>query len=113
MEYSALDLYPQSFSERMQEARDAPKAAPRIRYRVQYQRPKAVELVSVADAANLLGVSQQALRVMLGNGRIVGAYRARKGRRGWRIPLKDGLPTIEPGTRGPSIRFKHRSTLPF
>jgi hypothetical protein len=60
-------------------------------------------LVDTTGAANLLGVSQARVRMLLKQNRIVGAYKLG---RFWVIPLTDGMPIIKKGTRGPSFTFK-------
>ena len=105
----------QSFSERMDDHREAAACRPArcfIPSAVTYKRPKA-DVVTVTEAAELLGVSVQRMRQLLGAGRIVGAVKTRKGRRGWKIPLTNARPLISPGTRGPNLQLLHKSTLPF
>ncbi|MGL5806106.1 MAG: helix-turn-helix domain-containing protein [Xenococcaceae cyanobacterium] len=60
-------------------------------------------LVTTKDAANILGVSTTRVRILLNQGRIVGAYKLGKF---WVIPLTNGMPVVRKGTRGPSLSFK-------
>jgi hypothetical protein len=60
-------------------------------------------LVDTIQAANILGVSQTRVRMLLKQNRIVGAYKLG---RFWVIPLTDGMPVITKGTRGPKFSFK-------
>ena len=105
----------QSFSERMQDHREAADSRPArcfIPSAVTYQRPKR-DIVTVTEAAELLGVTVQRMRQLLCSGRIVGAFKNRTGRREWTILLTDARPTVSPGTRGPQLQLLHKSTLPF
>lgn len=60
-------------------------------------------LVNTTGAASLLGVSSTRVRMLLKQGRIVGAYKLGKI---WLIPLTDGMPVVSKGKRGPSLSFK-------
>jgi hypothetical protein len=60
-------------------------------------------LVDTIQTASLLGVSPTRVRILLKQGRIVGAYKLGKF---WVIPLTDGMPVISKGTRGPQFSFK-------
>ncbi len=60
-------------------------------------------LVNTTQAASLLGVSPTRVRMLLKQGRVIGAYKLGKF---WVIPLTDGMPIVSKGTRGPSTSFK-------
>ncbi len=60
-------------------------------------------LVNTTQAASILGVSTTRVRILLNQGRIVGAYKIGKF---WIIPLTDGMPIVRKGRRGPSLSFK-------
>ena len=60
-------------------------------------------LVNTTVAARILGVSTTRVRMLLVQGRIVGAYKLGKV---WVIPLNNGMPVVRKGTRGPSLSFK-------
>ncbi|MGL5807685.1 MAG: helix-turn-helix domain-containing protein, partial [Xenococcaceae cyanobacterium] len=60
-------------------------------------------LVNTTQAASILGVSTTRVRILLNQGRIVGAYKLGKF---WIIPLTDGMPIVRKGRRGPSLSFK-------
>ncbi|MCT7962265.1 helix-turn-helix domain-containing protein [Laspinema sp. D1] len=55
-------------------------------------------LVGTNEAAKLLGISSPRVRRLLLDGRIHGAYKISNV---WVIPLKDGMPVLSKGTRGP------------
>jgi excisionase family DNA binding protein len=61
-------------------------------------------LINTTLAAKLLGVSTTRVRMLLTQGRIVGAYKLGKF---WLIPLTDGMPIVRKGTRGPQTTFKY------
>lgn len=60
------------------------------------------KIIGTREAAYLLGISGQRLRVLLAQGRVKGAY---KQNGFWRIPIYGSkgneMPVISPGTRGP------------
>ncbi|MGL5875312.1 MAG: helix-turn-helix domain-containing protein [Xenococcaceae cyanobacterium] len=60
-------------------------------------------LVDTIQAASLLGVSPTRVRMLLKQGRVVGAYKLG---RFWVIPLTAGMPVVSKGTRGPQFSFK-------
>ncbi|MGL5871826.1 MAG: DNA-binding protein [Xenococcaceae cyanobacterium] len=60
-------------------------------------------LIDTIHAASLLGVSTTRVRMLLKQGRVVGAYKLG---RFWVIPLTNGMPVIKKGTRGPKFSFK-------
>jgi hypothetical protein len=60
-------------------------------------------LVNTTQAASILRVSTTRIRVLLNQGRIVGAYKLGKF---WVIPLTNGMPVVKKGKRGPSFSFK-------
>ncbi|MGL5873432.1 MAG: helix-turn-helix domain-containing protein [Xenococcaceae cyanobacterium] len=64
-------------------------------------------LVNTIQAASLLGVSTTRVRMLLKQGRIIGAYKIGKF---WVIPLTDGMPVVSKGRRGPSLSFKSART---
>jgi hypothetical protein len=117
--WSELDY---SFSERMQEARD--RAATRVE-RFAYlgavvtrTRKAEKRLLSVAEVAVLWECSPARVRFLCDAGRVVGAYRRRKGKgRGYAIPAP---PVLIPGSRGPqprkalaAIPKTNRDPIPF
>jgi hypothetical protein len=61
--------------------------------------------VGTTEAANLLGVKTQRVRLLLKQGRIQGA---RKVGKVWVIPLYKGMPRISKGKRGPKPRWQPR-----
>ncbi|MCT7973037.1 helix-turn-helix domain-containing protein [Laspinema olomoucense] len=62
-------------------------------------------LVGTKEVAQLLGVSSDRVRRLLLDGRVHGAYKISNV---WVIPLKDGMPVITKGTRGPKPTWKAR-----
>ncbi|MDY7003606.1 MAG: hypothetical protein SWX82_06480 [Cyanobacteriota bacterium] len=71
-------------------------------------------IIGTREAAYLLGISGQRLRVLLAQGRVKGAY---KENGFWKIPIygpeDNEMPVIFPGTRGPKgIWCKRRRTKP-
>jgi hypothetical protein len=60
-------------------------------------------VVDTIQAASLLGVSPTRIRMLLKQGRVIGAYKLG---RFWVIPLTKGMPVIIKGTRGPKLSFK-------
>ncbi|MEB3277632.1 MAG: DNA-binding protein [Lyngbya sp.] len=66
-------------------------------------------IVGTTEAARILKISTARLRVLLSAGRVQGAYKTGKM---WLIPLVDGEPTIERGTRGPAPRWCNLRKLP-
>ena len=79
-------------------------------FQVRPLRRRRVYELMLSDVASI--VVRSILRAELAERRIVGAYRTRKRRRVWVIPLTKGLPTIFAGSSGPKPTFKHH-TLPF
>ncbi|MEB3280367.1 MAG: DNA-binding protein [Lyngbya sp.] len=61
-------------------------------------------LVGTTEAAHILKISTARLRVLLSAGRVQGAYKTGKM---WLIPLVEGKPIIERGTRGPAPRWRN------
>ena len=55
-------------------------------------------IIGTREAAFLLGICCQRVRVLLSQGRIKGAY---KHKGFWRIPIYGKMPIVIPGTRGP------------
>ncbi|MGD1806141.1 hypothetical protein ACP6PL_11975 [Dapis sp. BLCC M126] len=55
-------------------------------------------IIGTREAAFLLGICCQRVRVLLSQGRIKGAY---KHKGFWKIPLYGKMPFVIPGTRGP------------
>jgi hypothetical protein len=108
--WSELDY---SFQDRMEAGKLAARASiERSAYlgaRVTHKRPKLKRLLSVAEVAKLWGCSQARVRFLCDAGRIVGAYRRRKGKgRGYAIPAP---PTLTPGSRGPAPKTANVSGL--
>ncbi|MEL6462291.1 MAG: DNA-binding protein [Cyanobacteria bacterium J06621_15] len=64
-------------------------------------------LVGTSEAACLLQICVQGVRRLLLEGRIVGA---KKEGRCWEIPLFNGMPKIEEGSRGPKGTWRKRAT---
>ena len=56
-------------------------------------------IVGTTQAAQILNISTARLRILLVTGRVKGAYKTGSI---WLMPLFDGKPIIEPGTRGPA-----------
>lgn len=113
-EYSPHDLYPCSFTERMQDGRDAAELARRnvcrLPPRVRWRRGPLVTYVSVSDAAAMLGCSVQHVKLLLRDKRIPGAIKKRLGRREWRIPLdRGGGVAVIPGKHGPAMGIKAKA----
>ncbi|WP_413161558.1 DNA-binding protein [Capilliphycus salinus ALCB114379] len=61
-------------------------------------------IVGTTEAAQILEISTARLRVLLSEGRVQGAYKTGKM---WLIPLVNGEPIIERGTRGPAPRWRN------
>jgi hypothetical protein len=59
--------------------------------------------ITVKQLASTLKISQTRVRVLLAQGRIVGAY---KHAGVWIIPLVNGKPQATPGKRGPKLTWK-------
>ncbi|NEP84512.1 MAG: DNA-binding protein [Okeania sp. SIO3C4] len=55
-------------------------------------------IIGTREAAFLLGICCQRVRVLLSQGRIKGAY---KHKGFWQIPLYNRMPVVIPGKRGP------------
>ncbi|WP_413166007.1 hypothetical protein ACL6C3_05405 [Capilliphycus salinus ALCB114379] len=60
-------------------------------------------IVGTTEAAQILKISTARLRALLSAGRVQGAYKTGKM---WLIPLVNGKPIIERGTRGPAPRWR-------
>ena len=100
-----------TFAERMEAGRDAAdRNRGRLAYlgaRVTYKRPRLTVYQTPEEAAVQLGVIPRRVRALCDQGRIPGAFRARKGKgRPWRIPSHrqpDGtyLVVVTPKTKGP------------
>ena len=72
------------------------------------------KIIGTTEAAYLLGISGQRLRILLAQGRVKGAY---KENGFWKIPIYGPedreMPVISPGTRGPKgVWCKRRRTKP-
>ena len=61
-------------------------------------------IVGTSEAAHILNISSNRLRVLLVEGRVEGAYKTGKF---WFIPLFNGRPIIERGKRGPVPRWRN------
>ena len=61
-------------------------------------------IVGTTEAARILKISTARLRVLLIAGRVRGAYKTGKM---WLIPLVNGKPIIQRGTRGPAPRWRN------
>ncbi len=61
-------------------------------------------IVGTSEAAKILNISTPRLRVLLIEGRVEGAYKTGKI---WLIPLFNGKPIIQRGTRGPNPRWRN------
>ena len=61
-------------------------------------------IVGTTEAAKILNISSNRLRVLLVEGRVEGAY---KTGRMWLIPLFEGKPIISKGKRGPAPRWRN------
>ncbi|MGD1700525.1 hypothetical protein [Dapis sp. BLCC M229] len=61
-------------------------------------------IIGTREAAFLLGICCQRVRVLLAQGRIKGAY---KHKGFWQIPLYGKMPVVIPGTRGPKGVWCH------
>jgi Helix-turn-helix domain len=59
--------------------------------------------ITVKQLASTLKISETRVRVLLAQGRIIGAY---KHGGVWMIPLVDGKPPTTPGKRGPQLSWK-------
>ena len=57
-----------------------------------------VIIVGTTEAARLLSICTQRVRCLLKEGRIVGAEKVG---RFWQIPLFNGIPIVNKGSRGP------------
>ncbi|MEB3277576.1 MAG: DNA-binding protein [Lyngbya sp.] len=66
-------------------------------------------VVGTTEAARILKISTARLRVLLSAGRVEGAYKTGKM---WLIPLVEGEPIIQRGTRGPAPRWCNPRKLP-
>ncbi|MGK7919081.1 MAG: hypothetical protein AB4080_03620 [Trichodesmium sp.] len=64
-----------------------------------------MKYIGTREAAFLLGICCQRVRVLLSEGRIKGAY---KGKRFWQIPLYGKMPIVIPGKRGPKGVWCHQ-----
>lgn len=62
--------------------------------------------VGTTEAASLLGISAQRVRVLLKQGRIQGARKING--RTWVIPLYQDMPRVSGGKRGPKPRWRSR-----
>lgn len=62
--------------------------------------------VSTTEAASLLSISTQRVRVLLKEGRIQGARKINN--RAWVIPLYKGMPRVEGRKKGPKPRWRSR-----
>jgi hypothetical protein len=60
--------------------------------------------INTTETAKQLGISTARVRQLLAEGRIRGAYKIGKY---WMIPLFDGKPWIQTGTRGPKARWRN------
>ena len=109
--YAAWDC--PTFSERMDDAKDAAllrrESTSRLRGRVSWRVPTMRQLVTVAQAALELGVSEARVKILCGQGRIAGAKRSKRRSRPWDIPTQrqpDGTYRIivVAGKRGPKMR---------
>ena len=67
-------------------------------------------IVGTTEAARLLKVCVQRVRCLLNEGRIVGA---KKEGRFWQIPLFNGMPKIQEGSRGPKSTWRKRVSKAF
>ncbi|NEP53836.1 MAG: DNA-binding protein [Moorea sp. SIO3C2] len=65
-------------------------------------------IVGTTQAASLLGISSQRLRMLLSKDRIKGA---KKVGRFWQIPLYDGVPVVTEGRRGPKGTWNQDKNL--
>ncbi len=61
--------------------------------------------VGTTEAAKILKISTSAMRYLISQGRVKGAYKAG---RNWILPLFDGMPIISRGTRGPKPKWCKR-----
>ena len=61
-------------------------------------------IVGTTQAAKILNISTARLRVLLIAGRVKGAYKTGKM---WLMPLFNGKPIIQRGTRGPAPRWRN------
>ncbi len=61
-------------------------------------------IIGTTQAAQILKISTARLRVLLIAGRVKGAYKTGKI---WLMPLFEGKPIIEPGSRGPAPRWRN------
>lgn len=59
--------------------------------------------VGTTKAAKILNISTSAMRYLISQGRVKGAYKAG---RNWIIPLFNGMPIISRGTRGPKAKWR-------
>lgn len=113
-----------SFRDYMDEQRELAERRDRNRCaelaRIDYSRPKLKITLSVADAADRLGVSTARIKLLCIHGRIAGAYRRRKGKgKPWAIPAtwngKEHVINVSAGTRGPlaSYALSLNGRVPF
>ncbi|MEL6164119.1 MAG: helix-turn-helix domain-containing protein [Cyanobacteria bacterium J06628_3] len=63
--------------------------------------------VGTTEAARLLSICTQRVRRLLKEGRIVGAEKVG---RFWQIPLFNGIPKVNKGSRGPSGTWRKRAS---
>ncbi len=122
MNYTPADIEPLSFSERMQDAKDAmlyrrPNRPVATSYRV---KRRLVEWVNVEYVAGLWGVSATRVKALCARGRIPGAKRTGRGKGSpWSIPARwDGtrnVVTVTPKAKGPKPRFQtsESGSVPF
>ena len=112
MELSEFQYAPLSFQELLQAGRDyRDSTREKLAYlggRVTYQRKARRIVVGIADAAAMLGCSEQRIRALAGQRRIVGARKM--GPRRWRIPAylqPNGcyLPKLTAGARGSELKL--------
>ncbi len=64
-------------------------------------------IVGTTEAAFLLNISCSRLRQLLGQGRVIGAYK-KEGSKFWCIPLKNKMPQIKGMNRGPKGTWRKR-----
>ena len=116
----AESIYAETFSERMDRARDQldpERHAYASRYTV-LPRCRVVLALSTGQVAALWGVTEQQVRLLLARGAIPGAKRSRKGKgKPWTIPAKrgnDGVIGVEchRGERGKNAPYFKAGTGP-
>ncbi|MGB3636176.1 MAG: helix-turn-helix domain-containing protein [Rivularia sp. (in: cyanobacteria)] len=61
--------------------------------------------VGTTEAAKILNISTSAMRYLISQGRVKGAYKAG---RNWIMPLFNGMPIISKGKRGPKPKWRKR-----